>query len=66
MMTTIQFRIDSKTKREATKVFKSYGMDLSTALRMFLMQVIRVRGLPFSVTQKELKKYGVKKKIKEI
>lgn len=46
-MTTIQIRIDEKTKKEATILFERLGLDLSTAIRMFLNRSICVGGLPF-------------------
>jgi DNA-damage-inducible protein J len=45
--TSIQLRIDAKTKREATKVFADLGMDISTGMKMYLRQVIREKSLPF-------------------
>jgi addiction module RelB/DinJ family antitoxin len=45
--TSIQLRIDAKTKREATKVFEDLGMDISTGLKIYLRQVIREKSIPF-------------------
>lgn len=44
---TIQIRIDEATKNQATEVLKSIGMDTSTAINVFLRQVIVENGLPF-------------------
>ncbi|MFT8592142.1 MAG: type II toxin-antitoxin system RelB/DinJ family antitoxin [Bifidobacterium sp.] len=45
--TTIAIRTDEETKREAQKLFKSMGMDMSTAINMFLRQTISEHRLPF-------------------
>ena len=47
--TTITFRTDDKTKQEATKVFDSLGMSLSTALNLFLKQAIIQQKFPCSL-----------------
>ncbi len=49
-MTTINIRIDEKLKKEATKTLASLGMDTSSAVKMFLTQVVREKGLPFTPT----------------
>lgn len=43
----IQFRADRELKDEVTDIFASIGLDMSTALRMFLIKAKHVRGLPF-------------------
>ncbi|MEK7118780.1 MAG: type II toxin-antitoxin system RelB/DinJ family antitoxin [Patescibacteria group bacterium] len=45
--TTIQVRIDAKTKREARKVFDGLGLDFSSAVKVYLRQVAREKSLPF-------------------
>lgn len=47
MSTVLQVRIDERTKESAEFVLKSVGLDLSTAIRMFLVKVIRTGGIPF-------------------
>ena len=47
MSTVLQVRIDERTKQNAEFVLKSVGLDLSTAIRMFLVKVIRTGGIPF-------------------
>ena len=44
--TTIQIRIDKKTKENARKVFAKIGMDMSTAIKLFLNQAERTKSLP--------------------
>lgn len=50
-MTTISVRIDEDTKKEAQKLFGELGLDLSTAINMFLRQSVREQGVPFAVTR---------------
>ena len=50
-----QIRIDSNVKQQATELFTSLGMDMSSAVNIFLRQCILRGGLPFSV---ELPKYN--------
>lgn len=43
----VQFRIDDDLKTEAAKVYERLGMDLSTAIRMFLKRSVAENGIPF-------------------
>ena len=45
----IQFRADKKLKQEVTEIYESLGMDLPTALRMFMNKSKMVKGVPFDV-----------------
>lgn len=45
--TTIQLRIDSDTKLKAQNILKKLGTDLSSAMKLFLTQVIRTKSIPF-------------------
>ncbi|MGM9937896.1 MAG: type II toxin-antitoxin system RelB/DinJ family antitoxin [Candidatus Ornithomonoglobus sp.] len=45
-----QIRIDENLKAEATALFKQLGLDMSTAVNMFLSQTVLRNGLPFSVS----------------
>ncbi|MFT8705460.1 type II toxin-antitoxin system RelB/DinJ family antitoxin [Bifidobacterium aquikefiricola] len=44
---TIAIRTDVETKREAQELFKDMGMDMTTAINMFLRQTISEHRLPF-------------------
>ncbi len=50
MSSTITVRVEDKTKKEAVAIFKEVGMDMSTAINVFLKQVIRSKGIPFPVS----------------
>ena len=47
MSVTIQVRVDETVKNEAALVLVDAGLNLSTAVRMFLVRVARERALPF-------------------
>lgn len=49
MKTMLQVRIDEDLKREATMVYEQLGIDLSTAIRMFLKKSVMVNGIPFEM-----------------
>jgi len=51
-MTTIQIRIDDKTKREAKKILDKIGVDMSSAIKMYLRQVAIQKGIPFPLVTK--------------
>lgn len=42
-------KIDEETKKEAQKLFKDLGLNLSTAVNIFLKQAIREKGIPFYI-----------------
>ena len=46
MNTTITFRTDDKLKSEASKLFDSLGMNLSTALNLFMRQAVIKQKFP--------------------
>lgn len=41
--------LDEDTKKEAQILFSDLGMDLSTAVNVFLKQSVRVQGFPFII-----------------
>lgn len=47
--TLIQVRIDDNLKSEATNIFDKLGIDISTAIRMFLKRSVQENGIPFSM-----------------
>lgn len=48
-MSTINVRVDEKIKTDARELFSQFGLDLSTAINMFLMQSIREQGIPLDL-----------------
>ena len=49
-----QIRIEEDVKKQAVELFNQLGIDMSSAVNMFLRQAIMRGGLPFSV---EIPKY---------
>lgn len=47
--TLVQVRIDDELKNQATAVYDALGIDLSTAVRMFLKRSVLVNGVPFEM-----------------
>ena len=44
-----QVRIDENLKKQASELFAHLGMDMSSAMNIFLRQCVLRGGLPFSV-----------------
>lgn len=47
--TSMSIRLDSEVKEQAQQVFNHLGMDMTTAINIFLRQAIQYQGLPFDV-----------------
>jgi len=45
----IRARIDPKLKRDATNLFNKLGLSISEAFRLFLVQSVQTKSLPFNV-----------------
>ena len=52
----ISISIDSEIKEKVQDVFASIGLDMATAINIFLQQAIRQHGLPFPASGNPLKK----------
>ena len=48
--TNFSVRMDSEVKKQSEALFAELGMNLTTAINVFLRQSIRVGGFPFDVT----------------
>ncbi len=51
-MTTINVRVEENIKNEASALFAELGLDMSTAINLFLYQAIAREGLPFEVKRR--------------
>ena len=47
--TTMTIRMDKDVKTQAQQIFGELGMDMTTAINVFLRQSIRHNGFPFDV-----------------
>ena len=50
--TNINIRTDSETKARAQQIFSALGLDMTTAVNLFLLQTVRMNDLPFVPTTK--------------
>ena len=46
---SINFRVDEELKKNAEKVLSEMGLSMSSALTLFLQQMVNKRALPFLV-----------------
>jgi len=51
MTTNISLRMDPELKKQAEELFYDLGLNMSTALTMFLRQAVRSQGIPFEVSR---------------
>ena len=49
--TSMNISLDPQLKQDSQELFADLGIDLSTAITLFLKQSLRVQGLPFVVTR---------------
>jgi DNA-damage-inducible protein J len=50
-MSTVTVRVDEETKQTASSVLEDIGLDVSTAVRMFLRQIVLRGQMPIELTQ---------------
>ena len=48
--TLVQFRVEESQRRKAAEICEKLGIDLPTALRMFIARLIEEKGIPFRMT----------------
>ena len=51
----VRARVEPELKRDAAAVLKAAGLDVSTAIRLFLRSVIETGGLPIQVPRPNAK-----------
>jgi len=47
--TNLNIRIDEDLKKQAEDIFNELGLNMSTALTVFLRQTVRSNGIPFEL-----------------
>ncbi len=52
MTSTITARVDSDKKQEAEAIFQDLGMTFSGAINIFINEVVRYQGIPFSLRRR--------------
>lgn len=48
-MASLNIRIDDEVKRQSEIIFSDLGLNTTTAINIFLKQVIRTKGIPFAL-----------------
>lgn len=51
---TMTIRTNSEVKKTAAALFDDLGLDMSSAINMFLRECIRKDGIPFEISRKEV------------
>jgi len=49
--TNLNIRLDADLKHEADSLFKNLGLNMTTAVNMFLNQAVKSRSIPFEITE---------------
>lgn len=47
----IHVNVNSKVKNDASKILNELGLNMSTAINIFLAQVVKRKGIPFEVKE---------------
>jgi DNA-damage-inducible protein J len=55
-VTNINIRVDSDVKNKAQDVLSSLGLNMTTAINIFLRQAISQHGIPFIISNEPAKK----------
>ncbi|MGI6550451.1 MAG: type II toxin-antitoxin system RelB/DinJ family antitoxin [Syntrophomonadales bacterium] len=51
--TSLNIRVDEELKRQADAIFSELGLNMSTAINMFLRYSVRYGGIPFDLRIKK-------------
>lgn len=63
--TNLNIRVDSTLKQESDLLFKSLGLNMSTAINMFLTKCVRTSSIPFKIEEPKPSK-ELQKALKEV
>ena len=58
-MAVVQVRVDDDLKNQASVIFNELGIDLSTAIRMFLKKTVLEKGIPFDTKLDDVTLKGI-------
>ena len=67
-MSQIAVRVDDELKKEATAIFNELGLDMTTAVKLFLKQSVLTKSIPFTLElyEREYTKEEVEQAKKDI
>lgn len=63
--TNLNVRVDSTLKEESDMLFKNLGLNMSTAINMFLTKCVKTSSIPFKIEEPKPSK-ELKKALKEV
>ena len=49
--TNLNVRVDANLKQESDKLFKDLGLNMSTAINMFLTKCVKTSSIPFKIEE---------------
>lgn len=61
----VTIRMDKELKKEAEELFDELGLNLSSAINIFIRQAVREQRIPFSITKKENVQYADSKQYED-
>lgn len=50
MKTSVNIKMEENTRDQAKKIFSEMGLDMTTAVNLFLLAAIREKKIPFEIT----------------
>lgn len=62
--TSINLRIDKSLKKQAEELFESFGLNMTSAINMFLKQAVREQSIPFKITSNDAYNFNVQNSLK--
>ncbi len=63
--TNLNIRVDSTLKQESDLLFKSLGLNMSTAINMFLTKCVKTSSIPFKIEESKQSK-ELQRALKEV
>lgn len=63
--TNLNVRVDSTLKQESDMLFKNLGLNMTTAINMFLTKCVKTSSIPFKIEEPKPSK-ELKKALKEV
>lgn len=63
--TNLNVRVDSELKQQSDILFKNLGLNMSTAINMFLIKCVKTSSIPFLIEEPKPSK-ELKKALKEV
>lgn len=58
----VSIKLDADLVKAAEELFSDLGLDLNTAVNIFLRQSLRVHGIPFIITEEATNVHSIESK----